>query len=244
MGGAQIIQNFTCCGHSKHWSQTFPNQQPNRDDTRPGAVLLQYYSVLSSYYLYYKFRYCIIATNIHSHPETTRPFSLAPYMTSIFVVQDATWNHCHRCLPPWGWTLRWPDFGGAFGQLHEGTVGQEKNTKAMEMVLMLKMMLANTIFFGKLEAMATNSVGQTKSGTFPFSRRTSQTLFLKGRFFVKRRMKNGIFAADQAGGAFCSSGRRLEKPATRPTCRGKRFPDLGGNLRFAKGFAKWSFFLR
>lgn len=57
----------------------------------------------------------------------------------------------------------------------------------MVMVL-LKMMLANIIFFGKLEAMATNSVGHTKSATFPFSRRTSQTLFLKGRFFVKRRI--------------------------------------------------------
>jgi len=90
--------------------------------------------------------------------------------------------------------------------------------------------------------MASNSVGHTKSATFPFSRRTSQTLFLKGRFFVKRRMETTFlqqaFLQQAGGSAFCSSGRRLEKPATRPTCRGKRFPDLGGNLRFAKGFAK------
>lgn len=88
----------------------------------------------------------------------------------------------------------------------------------MVMVL-LKMMFAN-IIFGKLEAMATNS--GAKSATFPFSRRTSQTLFLKGRFFVKRRTEMAFLRA------FCSSGRRLEKPAIRPTCRGKRFPDLGG----------------
>lgn len=53
---------------------------------------------------------------------------------------------------------------------------------------------------GKLEAMATNSVSHTKSATFPFSRITSQTLFLKGRFFVKRR----ILATTSQQRHFCS----------------------------------------
>ena len=148
-------------------------------------------------------------------------------MTSIFVVQGATWNHSHHCLRPWGWTLRWPDFGGAFGQLHEGRAGQEKNTKAMEMVLMLKIMLANTIFFGKLEAMATNSEGQTKSATFPFSRRTSQTLFFERSLFCKTShlsndiLATGMFAAGRRGvpSALLDEGLRNLPPDQRVVVR-------------------------
>ena len=59
------------------------------------------------------------------------------------------------------------------------------------------------------------------------------------RGFFERSHGNGIgnrHWKPAGGSAFCSSGRRLEKPAIKPTCRGKRFPDLGGGGQIRRTF--------